>query len=54
MPAIQQTFGGPIEDMSVHYMRERLGRRAQHVPPALLRFSYHKRAGEIVRVRKLR
>lgn len=54
IPAIQKTFGGPVEDMSVHYMQERLGRRAQLFPPGLLRFIYHKRAGEIVRVRKLK
>jgi SAM-dependent methyltransferase len=57
MSAIEKTVGGPIEDMSVDYMRTRLGPRAQHIPSAadpLLRFVYHKRAGEIVRVRKSR
>jgi SAM-dependent methyltransferase len=54
MRAFQKTFGGPIEDMSLHYMRERLGTRVQLIPPALLRFIYHKRAGEIVKVRKVR
>jgi SAM-dependent methyltransferase len=52
--AIQDTFGSPIEDLSGHYMNERLGRRAKLIPPAVLRFIYHKRAGEIVRVRKSR
>jgi SAM-dependent methyltransferase len=52
--AIKNSFGGPIEDLSVDYMRARLGSRARHIPSALLRFIYHKRAGEIVRVRKSR
>jgi SAM-dependent methyltransferase len=52
MPAIERTFGNPVEDMSVHYMHARLGSRATFVPPSLLQFIYHKRAGEIVRVRK--
>lgn len=54
MPAIENSFGQPIEDISVDYMRARLGSRARHIPHALLRFIYHKRAGEIVRVRKSR
>jgi len=57
MSAIENSFGAPIEDISVHYMRTRLGSRARHIPSvanALLRFMYHKRAGEIVRARKLR
>jgi SAM-dependent methyltransferase len=55
MSSIETSFGQPIEDMSVDYMRTRLGSRARQIPSAadaLLRFIYHKRAGEIVRVRK--
>ena len=57
MSAIEKTFGEPIEDMSVDYMRTRLGPRARYIPSAadaLLRLIYHKRAGEIIRVRKSR
>ena len=43
---------GPVEDISVHYMRTRLGRRVHYLPNGLLRFIYHKRAGEIVSVVK--
>ncbi len=53
--ALRDTFGMPIEDISIDYMRTRLGDRAQYFPAfanPLLRFVYHKRAGEIVKVRK--
>ena len=53
--AFEKTFGAPVEDISVDYMRTRLGTRAQKIPAAadaLLRTVYHKRAGEILRVRK--
>jgi SAM-dependent methyltransferase len=53
--AIQNTFGNKVDDISVDYMRTRLKDRAQHIPaladPAL-RFVYHKRAGEVVKVSK--
>ncbi len=55
MSAIEKTFGEPIEDIAVDYMRTRLGSRARYIPTAadpLLRFIYHKRAGEIIRVGK--
>lgn len=55
MRAVENAFGAPVEDISVHYMRTRLGERAASVPALadpLLRFVYHKRAGEIWRVRK--
>ena len=55
--AMERTFGEPVEDMSVDYMRTRLGSLARHVPSAadaLLRLIYHKRAGEIVTVRKVK
>jgi len=52
--ALTKAFGAPIEDIAVHYMRARL--RNRHNLPAfadsMLRFVYHKRAGEIIRVRK--
>jgi SAM-dependent methyltransferase len=43
---------GPIEDLSTHYMRTRLGKRVRFLPDAFLRFVYHKRAGEIFRLVK--
>ena len=53
--ALQNSFGNPVVDISADYIRVRLKHRAQHVPaladPAL-RFVYHKRAGEILQVRK--
>jgi SAM-dependent methyltransferase len=53
--AFEKIFNAPVEDLSVDYMRTRLGVRAQKIPDVadpLLRFVYHKRAGEILRVRK--
>jgi SAM-dependent methyltransferase len=53
--AVENTFGAPIEDIAVDYMRTRLGARAERFPAVadpLLRFVYHKRAGEIWRTRK--
>jgi SAM-dependent methyltransferase len=55
MSAIERTFGAPFEDIAVDYMRTRLASRARYVPSIanpLLRFVYHKRAGEILRVLK--
>jgi SAM-dependent methyltransferase len=53
--ALENIFGASIQDVAVDYMRTRLGDRARHIPafvnPAL-RFIYHKRAGEIVKVHK--
>ena len=43
---------GVANDISVDYMRTRLGNRVRYVPDAALRFLYHKRAGEIFRVVK--
>ena len=43
---------GEAQDISVDYMRTRLGNRVRYVPDAFLRFVYHKRAGEIFRVVK--
>ena len=43
---------GVANDISVDYMRTRLGNRVRYVPDAFLRFVYHKRAGEIFRVVK--
>jgi SAM-dependent methyltransferase len=50
--AFEKIFGAPIEDMAVDYMRTRLGSRVAALPDPLLRFIYHKRAGEIFRIRK--
>jgi SAM-dependent methyltransferase len=53
--AFEKIFATPIEDMAVDYMRTRLGTRAQYLPAVadpLLRLIYHKRAGEILKVRK--
>ena len=43
---------GAADDISVDYMRVRLGNRVRFAPDAFLRFVYHKRAGEIFRVTK--
>lgn len=43
---------GIADDISVHYMRARLGNLARHVPDLLLQFVYHKRGGEIFKVVK--
>ena len=43
---------GAADDISAHYMRTRLGNLVRHVPGALLRFVYHKRAGEIFKMVK--
>lgn len=43
---------GAADDISVDYMRTRLGSKVRYVPDAFLRFVYHKRAGEIFRVVK--
>lgn len=45
---------GVADDISVDYMRTRLCNRVRYLPDALLRFVYHKRAGEIFRVVKAR
>jgi SAM-dependent methyltransferase len=53
--ALTKAFGAPLEDMAVHYMRVRLKYRMFNIPAfvdPLLRFVYHKRAGDIVAVRK--
>jgi SAM-dependent methyltransferase len=53
--ALTKVFRTPIEDMAVHYMRARLRDRARNIPTVadpILRFVYHKRAGEIIKVRK--
>ena len=53
--AVEKTFGAPVEDIAVNYMRKRLGARVRRLPAIadpLLRFIYHKRAGEIWCVRK--
>jgi SAM-dependent methyltransferase len=53
--AVKDAFGAPVEDLSVDYLRTRLGPRAQRFPAftnPLLRFIYHKRAGVIWRTRK--
>jgi hypothetical protein len=53
--ALNDTFRTPVEDIAADYMRTRLGERARFIPALgdpLLRFVYHKRAGEIVAVRK--
>jgi SAM-dependent methyltransferase len=55
--ALTKVFGMPSEDIAVHYMRARLKNRALNIPPLadpLLGFVYHKRAGEIIKVRKLK
>jgi SAM-dependent methyltransferase len=52
MRAFENIFGAQIEDMSVDYMRTRLGSRVAALPDPLLRFIYHKRAGEIFMIRK--
>ena len=55
LTAAEKIFGAPIEDMAVDYMRARLGSRARHIPAfadPLLRFVYHKRAGEIFKIRR--
>lgn len=53
--ALRTTFGSPVDDISADYIRTRLKDRARHIPafadPAL-RFVYHKRAGEVVKVSK--
>lgn len=43
---------GVPEDISIHYMRTRLGNLVRHIPGTLLQFAYHKRAGEIFKVVK--
>ncbi len=53
--AFRSAFGQDPEDGCAHYMRERLQTRARRIPgwaDPLLRFVYHKRAGEIWQVRK--
>ncbi len=53
--ALEGTFGSPVEDIAVDYMRTRLGDRQSAVPrlaDPLLRFVYHVRAGQVVSVRK--
>lgn len=43
---------GTTNDISIDYMRTRLGNSVRLVPDAVLQFIYHKRAGEIFRVVK--
>jgi SAM-dependent methyltransferase len=53
--ALQNTFGSSVDDISADYMRTRLKDRAKHIPAladSALRFIYHKRAGEVVKVSK--
>jgi SAM-dependent methyltransferase len=53
--ALKNIFGASIQDIAVDYMRTRLGDRARNIPAfanLILRFIYHKRAGEIVKVHK--
>jgi SAM-dependent methyltransferase len=53
--SFEKTFGAPVEDLAVDYMRTRLGARANNFPASvdpLLRVVYHKRAGEILKVHK--
>jgi SAM-dependent methyltransferase len=56
LSALSKVFGASIEDLAAHYMRTRLKNRAFNIPSLadpVLRFVYHKRAGEIIAVRKL-
>ncbi len=50
--ALENISGAPVEDIAVDYMRTRLGTRVAALPDPLLRFIYHKRAGEILKIRK--
>jgi SAM-dependent methyltransferase len=53
--AFGETFGASLEDISVDYMRRRLGNRASAAPrfaDPLLRFVYHVRAGRIFSIRR--
>jgi len=53
--AFERTFGVPADDICADYVRARLGSRAQRIPAGadpLLRFVYHKRAGELLCLRK--
>jgi SAM-dependent methyltransferase len=53
--AFEGTFGARLEDISVDYMRRRLGNRASvapHFADPLLRFVYHVRAGRIFSIRR--
>jgi SAM-dependent methyltransferase len=53
--AFEETFGTSLEDISVDYMRRRLGKRASAAPrlaDPLLRFVYHVRAGRIFSIRR--
>jgi SAM-dependent methyltransferase len=53
--ALEMTFGSALEDISVDYMRTRLGARASAFPrlaDPLLRFVYHTRAGRILSIRR--
>jgi SAM-dependent methyltransferase len=49
---LRATFGAEPLDLSVDYMRARLGKRVALFPDAPLRFIYHKRAGEIFKISK--
>ena len=54
--ALKNIFRAPVEDIAADYMRARMGERARFIPALgdpLMRFVYHKRAGEIVKMRKL-
>ena len=53
--ALENSFGSPIQDECVDYMRARLGHRAARLPlfaDPLLKFVYHIRAGQILAIRK--
>ena len=53
--ALENSFGSPIQDECVDYMRARLGHRAARLPlfaDPLLKFVYHIRAGQILTIRK--
>ena len=53
--AVEDAFNAPVEDITADYMRTRLGARVRWLPSfadPLLRFVYHKRAGQIWRARK--
>ncbi|HEY4254513.1 MAG TPA: class I SAM-dependent methyltransferase [Roseomonas sp.] len=49
---MERRFGAPVRDLSLDYMRKRLGARARLVPAALLRQICRARAGLFLEVRK--
>lgn len=52
MASIAAAFRSPPADISAGYMRARLGRKLTYAPDTLLRIIFHKRAGEIISVRR--